>query len=103
MAIIRQVTIRLTPSGVLSYAPIVGASNAATVSSALEGFVRTASFELMPRGIRLNIMSPTITQETFPKSRSTFAGFDPVPASRVALAYRRSIEGPETGKEYRVW
>ena len=90
-------------SGVLSHAPIVGASNAATVNSALEGFVRTASVELMSRGIRLNVVSPTITQETFPKSHLTFVGFDPVPASRVALAYSRSVEGAETGKEYRVW
>ncbi len=90
-------------SGVLSHAPVLGSTNAATVNSGLEGFVRVASAELMPRGIRLNIVSPTITQETFPKSRKAFTGFDPVPAARVALAYARSVEGPETGQEYRVW
>ena len=90
-------------SGVLSHAPVRGAANAATVNSGLEGFVRVAAVELMARGIRLNVVSPTITQETFPKSRATFVGFDPVPAARVALAYARSVEGPETGQEYRVW
>ncbi|MGB9095090.1 hypothetical protein [Erwinia sp.] len=29
--------------------------------------------------------------------------FNPYTASRVALAYRRSISGVETGKVYRVW
>ena len=90
-------------SGVLSHHPVIGTTNTAMVNGALEAFVRTASVELLPKGIRLNVVSPTITVETFPQSRKAFVGFEPIPASRVALAYSRSVEGPETGKEYRVW
>lgn len=90
-------------SGVLSHHPVIGTTNTAMVNGALEAFVRTASMELLPKGIRVNIVSPTITVETFPKNRKAFVGFEPVPAARVALAYSRSVEGPETGKEYRVW
>jgi hypothetical protein len=32
-----------------------------------------------------------------------FPGFESVPAAKVALAYRRSVEGPQTGRVYRVW
>ena len=90
-------------SGVLSHHPVIGTTNTAMVNGALEAFVRTASMELLPKGIRLNIVSPTITVESFPKSHKAFVGFEPVPAARVAVAYSRSVEGPETGKEYRVW
>jgi hypothetical protein len=31
-----------------------------------------------------------------------FPGFESVPAARVALAYRRSIEGVQTGRVYTV-
>jgi len=32
-----------------------------------------------------------------------FAGFEPVPAARVAKAYLRSIEGGQTGQVFTVW
>jgi hypothetical protein len=31
-----------------------------------------------------------------------FRGFEPVPASRVGLAFSRSVEGAQTGQIYRV-
>jgi len=32
-----------------------------------------------------------------------FRGFEPVAASRAALAYSRSVEGAQTGQVYRAW
>src|SRR5262249_53111472 len=46
-------------SGILAEQAIAGGSSASMVNGALEGFVRAAACEL-PRGIRINLVSPTI-------------------------------------------
>jgi NAD(P)-dependent dehydrogenase (short-subunit alcohol dehydrogenase family) len=88
-------------SGMLAHEPIRQGSNAATVNSALEGLVRGAAVELQ-RGIRINLISPTLVDESKQAYGAFFAGFESVPASRVALAYRRSVEGAQTGRIYHV-
>jgi NAD(P)-dependent dehydrogenase (short-subunit alcohol dehydrogenase family) len=55
------------------------------VDSAIEGFVRAAAIEL-PRGLRINAVSPTILQESMEAYRQYFYGYEAVPAQRVALA-----------------
>jgi NAD(P)-dependent dehydrogenase (short-subunit alcohol dehydrogenase family) len=82
--------------------PILQAVNASAVNSAVEGFVRAAAVELA-RGIRINAVSPTVMTESLPTFGPFFPGFSSVPAARVAQAYVRSIEGPQTGRVYRVW
>lgn len=89
-------------SGILSDEPIVGGANAAAVSAAVDGFVRAAAIEL-PRGIRINAVSPSVVRESLDTYGPFFKGFEAVPASRVALAYSRSVEGGQTGKVYKVW
>src|ERR1700688_1682983 len=46
-------------SGVLNEEPIFGGVAGATVSGALEGFVRATAIEL-PKGLRINVVNPTI-------------------------------------------
>jgi NAD(P)-dependent dehydrogenase (short-subunit alcohol dehydrogenase family) len=89
-------------SGIVAEEPIRFGANATTVNAALEGFVRAAAVEL-PRGQRINAVSPTVLQESLPTYGPFFGGFEAVPGSRVALAYVRSIEGVQTGRVYRVW
>src|SRR3979411_3496627 len=50
-------------SGVLNEEPIFAGVAGATVSGALEGFVRAAAVEL-PKGLRINVVNPTIQKET---------------------------------------
>ena len=50
-------------SGVLNDEPIFAGVAASTVSGALEGFVRAAAIEL-PKGLRINVVSPTILEES---------------------------------------
>lgn len=88
-------------SGILAQAAIAGGSSAAMVNAGLEGFVRTASCEL-PRGIRLNLVSPTVFEESMGSYGPFFRGFEPVPVAKAALAFSRSVEGIETGQVYRV-
>lgn len=89
-------------SGIIAQEPIRQGSNATTVNSAIEGFVRAAAVEL-ERGLRINAVSPTVLTESMADYAPFFPGFEAVPAARVALAYRRSVEGPQTGRVYQVW
>jgi NAD(P)-dependent dehydrogenase (short-subunit alcohol dehydrogenase family) len=89
-------------SGVLTDSPIAAGSSASMVNGAIEAFVRAAAIEL-PRGLRINAVSPGVLLESMPHYAPFFRGFEPVPAARAALAYGRSVEGLETGKVYRVF
>ncbi|RKP43421.1 short chain dehydrogenase [Trinickia fusca] len=88
-------------SGILADEPIRHGINATTVNLAVEGFVRGAAIEL-PRGIRINAVSPTVLEESMDAYAAYFRGFEPVRAHRAALAYCRSVEGAQTGRVYRV-
>lgn len=88
-------------SGVLSHDPIANGSNGSTVNAGLEGFVRAAAIEL-PRGIRINVVSATVLEESMETYGPYFRGFAPVPGRRVALAYSKSVEGAQTGQVYSV-
>jgi NAD(P)-dependent dehydrogenase (short-subunit alcohol dehydrogenase family) len=89
-------------SGILSEQPIRYGANASAVNAAVEGFVLGAAIEL-PRGLRINAVSPTLVNESLEAYGPYFYGIETVPVKRVALAYSRSVEGAETGKTYRVW
>jgi NAD(P)-dependent dehydrogenase (short-subunit alcohol dehydrogenase family) len=88
-------------AGVLSQVPIAAGSSASMVNAALEAFAMAAAIE-MPRGIRINVVSPTVFEESMASYGPFFRGFDPVPVARAARAFSRSVEGLETGKTYRV-
>lgn len=89
-------------TGIVADEPIRQGANATAVNAAVEGFVRGAAIEL-PRGLRINAVSPTVLTESLAAYGPFFPRFESVPAARVALAYVRSVEGPQTGRVYRVW
>lgn len=89
-------------SGIVGRQPIRFGANASTVNAALEGFALGAAVELQ-RGLRINVVSPTVLTESLPVYGPFFHGFEPADGKRVALAYSRSVEGVETGKTYKVW
>ena len=66
-------------TGIVGQEAIAQGANPTAVNAGVEGFVRAAACEL-PRSIRINA----------------------VPAARAALAYRRSVEGVQSGRVYRV-
>jgi NAD(P)-dependent dehydrogenase (short-subunit alcohol dehydrogenase family) len=88
-------------SGILSRSPVAEGTSASMVNGALESFVRAAAIEL-PRGLRINCVSPSVLVESMEKYAPFFRGFEPVPAVRAAVAFSRSVEGLETGQVYRV-
>ncbi len=89
-------------TGIATQHTIPGASGFTMANAAIEGFARAAAIEL-PRGIRINVVSPGVLAESPPPVFELFAGFEPVPAARVAQAYLRSIEGGQTGQVFAVW
>lgn len=88
-------------SGILSHDPIRYGTSASMVNAAIDGFVKSAAIE-MPKGIRINSVSPTVLAESMESYADYFHGFEPVPAERVALAYSKSVEGAQTGQIYKV-
>ena len=88
-------------TGVLSHDPIRSGASAALVNGAIDSFVRAAATEL-PRGLRINSVSPTVLLEAMDKYAPYFRGYKPVPAADVALAYAKSVEGLQTGQTYHV-
>jgi NAD(P)-dependent dehydrogenase (short-subunit alcohol dehydrogenase family) len=88
-------------TGVLAHDPIRSGTSASLVNGAIDAFVRAAAIEL-PRGLRINSISPTVLVEAMDSYAPYFRGFKPVPAADVALAYAKSVEGLQTGQTYRV-
>ena len=81
-------------SGVLAQQPMPGSAAISLVNAAVEGFARAAALEL-PRGVRVNVVSPPWVSETL-----AAMGQDPrggLAAEAVARAYVASIEGGQTG------
>ena len=87
-------------SGITADEPIKLGTNATTVNSAIEGFVRSAAIERSSH--RINAVSPSLLEESIDAYGPYFRGFEPVPARRAALAYSKSIEGSQTGQIYQV-
>ena len=84
-------------SGVLDRDPIPMGMGAATANGALAGFVTGTAIE-MPRGLRLNVVSPGLLDVSVPRYGQWFPGHNPVPADRVGRAYAKSVEGALTGQ-----
>lgn len=83
-------------SGILSEEPILGGVIGTMVNGAVEGFVKAAAHE-MPRGIRINCISPNVLTESA-AFHSYFPGFIPVDAWKVAKAYERALFGIINGR-----
>jgi NAD(P)-dependent dehydrogenase (short-subunit alcohol dehydrogenase family) len=82
-------------SGILARQPMVGSGAISPVNAGVEGFVRAAKLEL-PRGIRINAVSPGWVRETL-----IALGMDPsggMPADQVARAYVESVESRRNGE-----
>ncbi len=89
-------------SGILSQDPIPGGTAVTPINAAVEGFVLGASIE-MPRGIRINAVSPGVLEESMEQIGAFFQGHVPVPGWKVAKAYSKSVEGRLNGQVFRVW
>jgi NAD(P)-dependent dehydrogenase (short-subunit alcohol dehydrogenase family) len=84
-------------SGILDRDPVRAGANAAAVNGAIGGFVKGAAID-MPRGIRINAVSPGLLEESAQKYDGFFPGHETVSSARAGLAYAKSVEGGLTGE-----
>jgi NAD(P)-dependent dehydrogenase (short-subunit alcohol dehydrogenase family) len=84
-------------SGILSRDPVRQGANAASTDGALDAFVIGAAIE-MPRGIRINCVSPGLLADAAERYDGYFPGHDPVSSRRIGLAFAKSIEGAVNGQ-----
>ncbi|HAM1278103.1 TPA: short chain dehydrogenase [Listeria monocytogenes] len=89
-------------TGIMMEDPIVQGASAAMANGAVTAFAKSAAIE-MPRGIRINTVSPNILEESWDKLESFFQGFVPVLAAKVARAFEKSVFGAQTGESYKVY
>ncbi|WP_207577963.1 short chain dehydrogenase [Listeria seeligeri] len=89
-------------TGVMMEDPIVQGASAAMANGAVTAFAKSAAIE-MPRGLRINTVSPNVLEESWDRLEPFFQGFNPVPAERVARAFEKSVFGAQTGESYKVY
>lgn len=88
-------------TGILAHDPIRYGASASMVNGAIESFVKSAAIEL-PRGLRINAVSPTVLVESMDGYAPYFRGYKPMPAADAALGFAKSIEGAQTGQVFRI-
>ncbi|NNN05032.1 MAG: short chain dehydrogenase [Elusimicrobia bacterium] len=88
-------------SGILDTNPIRNGASASMVNGAVNSFCIAAAVEL-PHAQRINAVCPGVLVESMKDFGPFFRGHEPVPGSRVALAYAKSVEGAQTGRIFRV-
>ncbi len=88
-------------TGILADEPVPGSVGVSLVNGAVNSFVVAAAQEL-PRGQRINVVSPTVVADSAEMYADFFPGFDPVSMDRVVNGYVKSVMGRMTGKIIRV-
>ncbi|MGN8225746.1 short chain dehydrogenase [Gracilimonas sp. BCB1] len=89
-------------TGILSEDPIKGSVALGMVNGAVNSFGLSAAAELK-RGVRLNVVSPGLVEDSAAELGSYFPGHNPVAMDKVVNAYVKSVEGIRTGEIIKVY
>ena len=89
-------------SGYVFDDPLPEAASFAVANGGVEGFVRGAALAL-PRGIRINAVSPGMAAESEEQFGRFNPGRLPVPMRTIGAAFERSVDGWRTGEIIRAW
>ena len=84
-------------SGVTNRDPIRGGAAAGAANGALDGFVVAAAVD-MPRGIRINAVSPEVLESCREAYAGYFPGHHHVSDAAVGLAFEKAVEGCLSGQ-----
>jgi NAD(P)-dependent dehydrogenase (short-subunit alcohol dehydrogenase family) len=85
-------------TGILAREPIRTGVVASLANGALEAFVMASATEL-PRGIRINAVSPSVLTEAT-SYHSSFPGFPTVPGAAVGQTFLKAVKGVQTGRVF---
>lgn len=72
------------------------------ISGALHSFALSAAIELK-RGMRINVVSPTMIGDSVETFSDDFPGMHPVPMDELVRHYVRCVEGDATGQVIRAY
>lgn len=89
-------------TGILADEPVFGSVSLALVNGGVNSFVKAAAQEL-PRGQRINVVSPTVVEDSADNYEDFFPGYVPASMDRVVSGYVRSVEGRITGEIIRIY
>ena len=89
-------------SGIIADHPIAYGASAATLNGAIQHFAKAVSNEL-PRGIRINVVSPSVVTESLGTYGDYFPGFHSIDTRDVAKSYIRSVLGIESGQTFKAF
>ena len=84
-------------SGIIGDEPILSGSAAAAANGALNMCVSTLAAEYAGK-LRINIVSPSIFENSVEHYGMIFDGFEPTSDKRIIEAYRRTISAPISGR-----
>lgn len=89
-------------TGILAEEPIVGSAAVSLVNGGVNSFAIAAALDL-PRGQRINVVCPTVVEDSADVYADFFPGFDPAPMDRVVNGYVRCVETKITGRIIRIY
>ncbi len=82
-------------SGILATQPMPGSAAVSLINAGLDGFVRAAALD-MPRGVRVNVVSPPWVKETLRAMKMDES--HGLAVAEVAKAYVSAVEGKSNGE-----
>ncbi|MEO7539847.1 MAG: short chain dehydrogenase [Pyrinomonadaceae bacterium] len=88
-------------TGILSDEPVVGSVAVALINGGVNSFSVAAAQE-MPRGMRINVVCPTVVEDSMDEYADFFTGYDAVSMERVVNGYVRCVEGRINGRILRI-
>ncbi|NQU88615.1 MAG: short chain dehydrogenase [Mariniphaga sp.] len=89
-------------TGILADDPVFGTTGAALVNSGIHGFVNAVKDEL-ENGIRINVVSPGLVEDSAEKIGHLFPGRKVIPMDQVVNGYIRSVEDNKTSEVIRIY
>lgn len=89
-------------SGIFADEAWKGVTTGGVISGALHSFVLSAAIELK-RGLRINVVSPSMVADSADVYGHLFPGIWTVPMEQLVGAYVDCVEGPHTGRVLRLY
>ncbi len=89
-------------TGILSEDPIQMGVGLSMVNGAVNAFARAAAVELK-RGIRINVVSPGLVEDSLVTYGPYFPGHIPVPMWKAVSGYVKSVEGAASGEIIKIY
>ena len=89
-------------TGILADDPVVKTTSASMVNGGIHSFVKAVALEI-ENGIRVNVISSGMVEDSYEKYKDYFPGHNPIPMKKVINGYVRSINGKGNGEIIRIY